>query len=85
MRDPKADIKDIRNLVLAGVHHPELERVLIGMMGWEGDVAEETIKLLNAYYDKSNWQIRCEFTPVISEIGKNFQVDYLIDKQNIKE
>lgn len=85
MKQPKSDIRDIRSLVLAGVHHPDLERILIGMLAWENEVSEETIKLLNAYYDRTNWQIRCEFTPVISEVGKQFRVDYLIDKQGVKE
>lgn len=59
VQQPKSDIRDIRSLVLAGIHHPDLERILIGMLGWEGSITEETIKLLNAYYDHTNWQIRC--------------------------
>ena len=48
------------------------------MLGWGGETTEEAVKLLNAYYDETDWQISAPFKPIISYAGKKFNINYLI-------
>lgn len=59
----------------------QLERLLIGMLGWGDNTTEEAVRLLNSYYDNSDWQINSPFKPIISYAGKKFHINYLIEDQ----
>jgi hypothetical protein len=48
------------------------------LQGWES-YYEEAIKLLNVYYDHSDWQIRAPFHPVIAQQKEKLNINYLIE------
>lgn len=72
-------LKEVRVPVIEGVQDDHLESLLIGMLGWGSDSTEEAVRLLNAYYDRSDWQISAPFKPVISYAHKKFHINYLIE------
>ncbi len=72
-------LKEVKIALIEGVRNQNLESLLIGMMGWGGESSEEAVRLLNAYYDQTDWQISGPFKPVISFGGKKFNINYLIE------
>ena len=70
-------VNEIQQLVYSGVKNPDLERLLIGLMGWREDT-EKAVKLLNCYYDSHDWQSNDATRPVICQMGENFSINYLI-------
>lgn len=54
---------------------------MIGLLGWNEKFAEEATVLLNVFYDKVDWQHSSPFKPVISQVGEEFEVNYLIENR----
>jgi hypothetical protein len=48
------------------------------MLGWGSEATEEAVRLLNAYYDETDWQVQSPFKPIISYAGKRFLINYLV-------
>lgn len=79
--DNTLNLGDVKVPVIEGIVDEQLERLLIGMLGWGDNTTEEAVRLLNSYYDNSDWQINSPFKPIISYAGKKFQINYLIEDQ----
>lgn len=65
-------IDDVRNRVLNGERNVYIEKLLIGLLGWNEKTVEESIVLLNLFYDKVDWQYSSPFKPVIGQVGEDF-------------
>jgi hypothetical protein len=67
--------------VLNGERNEHIERLLIGLQGWDERVAEEAVILLNVLYDNVDWQFNSPFKPVICQVGEDFEINYLIENK----
>ena len=46
----------------------ELEKLLIGLLGWK-DETDKAVQLLNCYYDSNDWQSTDVFKPTVCQCG----------------
>ncbi|KFH03473.1 putative glycogen synthase, partial [Toxoplasma gondii VAND] len=57
-----------------------LEQLLIALLGNNDALIRlEAVKLLNAFYDRHDWQLRQPFVPVIKNVGDRFVLSVLIE------
>lgn len=56
-----------------------VEKLLIGLLGWNDEMATEATVLLNVLYDGVDWQREAPFNPIISQVDEKFMINYLID------
>lgn len=74
-------MEDVRTKVINGERNDLIEKLLIGLLGWSQKTAEQATILLNVFYDKSDWQFSSPFKPVISQVGQDFEINYLIENR----
>lgn len=72
-------IEEVRSMVASGEKNQWIEKFLIGLQGWDREMAEEAVPLLNAYYDGTDWQIATPLRAIIAQVGENFSINYLIE------
>lgn len=77
----KFSLKDLKNRVLCGERNEYLEKLMVGLQGWNDEMSEEVVLLLNVFYDNVDWQLHSPFKPVIVQVGEEFEVNYLIDNK----
>lgn len=65
-------MEEVRNKISNGDRNPYIERLLVGLLGWDESSAEQSVVLLNVFYDNVDWQLYAPFKPVICEVGQEF-------------
>lgn len=60
---------DVKTKLLSGQRNQQIEKLLVGLLGWDDKIAEESTVLLNIFYDNVDWQLYAPFKPVICQVG----------------